>query len=1796
MKKRVLSILLTVCMLLTLMPTMALATGDTTNEAKIGETNYATLVEAVAAATTGQTVTLLRDASGSGIGTFATPGDSLIGVKDFTIDFGGHTYTCTGPAVGSSGTQSQAFHLEKGANVTLKNGTINTAANSGVKMLVQNYCNLTLDNMTLDGTNLDAGNVGYYTLSNNCGNISVQDTKIVAHATVAEPTVGTLGKAFAFDVDYKTAYPSGAHVTVSGNSEIVGAIEVSSNAASSLIIEGGAFTDLSNAIQYAQSGATIKLAADVTVGTMIMLGKTITLDLNGHKISTTGNDFIQVIDGATLTVDGTTANSELYGRINVGIATNNNGNVVLSGGTYSCKDEQTVLHINGTCLDSDVTIKNATITSPTDNGIQLNGAGTFLIENSTITGATAVYVKSGVLTIKNCNLTGTMSPANYTYNGNGANATGDAIVVDSCNYPGGAPVVNIESGSFSGTKAAVGEYLSNSGTVATISISGGTFSADPAAYLAQGCSAAAAERTWTVTGPATSITANDVTTNYATLVEAVAAATAGQTVTLLRDASGSGIGTFATPGDSLIGVKDFTIDFGGHTYTCTGPAVGSSGTQSQAFHLEKGANVTLKNGTINTAANSGVKMLVQNYCNLTLDNMTLDGTNLDAGNVGYYTLSNNCGNISVQDTKIVAHATVAEPTVGTLGKAFAFDVDYKTAYPSGAHVTVSGNSEIVGAIEVSSNEASSLVIKGGAFTDLSNAIQYAQSDATIKLAADVTLTDTLTINTDKVINLDLNGHTISRANRVIMVEKGTLNVIGTGTIQETDNDGYGAINIKGSQTATDTNWTTVTVGENVILRAWAGIMITPYASSGNPHAYGVTVNFNGTIITPAQDTHTAEGSGMYINGQIQDTTNCPVINIGSTGVVNARLGGGIYAAGYADWTIADGASITGPSGIEIKAGTMAINGGTITATAEATGHTANNNGTSTTGYALTAVNNPAYAGYPLVTINGGTFMGPVAIVDDDSDSTNNNANITITSGTFSDLSGLAYTPSGRSYTLIANYTLAAGKTASVPAGVTLVIPSGVTLTNYGTIVNAGIITNNGTFNNYGTLQGSAVGSGEGAATGDVDEVKDEVAAAKDADVTSDEGKTAVKNAVAAVAEVPNEALNDAATLDNLAALEEKLKTANASITSSAALATEDGSVPDATITGVTVQNAALSVDPNVTQNTEAKVTISSADKPANVETAAAAAVGQAIAGTAKIIPIAIDLTIGAETNQQPKVPLVIKLKVNMTEETAKKVVIVHYKDDANTQTEIILPSVVVEDSNVFLQFSTTSLSTFVVVETPVTVNPYKYEFTLTPVQSNVNAGGKVDYTVSVKRTAGTAVNASQFQLVLDYNAAQLSNPSFAAYGSNGVTGGVYNTGKAQVAQTSAMTIGTDNVTLGTLSFTVAANVADMTTLTLTPDTNQTYVSNAGYGKTASVDVTVGDASARLVTLTFKGDGNTVLYQKYGVNGLYNNAACTGETVIAPVPTATTGYELLDDTWTTAGGADYSASTAYTTSMVFLRSQGMKRAVTVPANVTVASGLKTDTDSSKYVVEGQTADVVFSVTPTTGLAVKSVSYTVTGGTAQTLTASGGNYTIPAAAFTGAIAITVEYNVSITDVRVFTTTVGDQAAFVKFSMYSGDDTLVLFNVTAPDGQKLQIKNDGPTIYKMTNSPYGGTQQFAVLLPSASAATVDAAGMTAYLAANTAFVSGAQTEISYNYNTNGFAGPNGEDANAAYDFSSMAAGTGWHWTPTDNLLLIADVLNYTAGTYTLGTGNANGKVDADDISVFLYTYARFPRPVSG
>ena len=95
---------------------------------------------------------------------------------DLTMDFNGNTATIATP-VGSSGTETNGMQLLKGSTVLLKNGTF-APANNRVKMLVQNYSNLTLQDFTLDAH--DAAQVGYVLSNNNGDALITGETNILA--------------------------------------------------------------------------------------------------------------------------------------------------------------------------------------------------------------------------------------------------------------------------------------------------------------------------------------------------------------------------------------------------------------------------------------------------------------------------------------------------------------------------------------------------------------------------------------------------------------------------------------------------------------------------------------------------------------------------------------------------------------------------------------------------------------------------------------------------------------------------------------------------------------------------------------------------------------------------------------------------------------------------------------------------------------------------------------------------------------------------------------------------------------------------------------------------------------------------------------------------------------------------------------------------------------------------------------------------------------------------------------------------------------------------------------------------------------------------------------------------------------------------------------------------------------------------------------------------------------------------------------------------------------------------------
>ena len=116
-----------------------------------------------------------------------------------------------GPGAGSQGTKTLAFQFLKDSTIVIKNGTI--TCNSPLKMGLQNYANLVLDNVTVIGDSAIT-----YTLSNNFGNI------VLKNGTSLNPTEGNV----AFDLWYgmNEVYDDGIRITIEDESvQINGPVE-----------------------------------------------------------------------------------------------------------------------------------------------------------------------------------------------------------------------------------------------------------------------------------------------------------------------------------------------------------------------------------------------------------------------------------------------------------------------------------------------------------------------------------------------------------------------------------------------------------------------------------------------------------------------------------------------------------------------------------------------------------------------------------------------------------------------------------------------------------------------------------------------------------------------------------------------------------------------------------------------------------------------------------------------------------------------------------------------------------------------------------------------------------------------------------------------------------------------------------------------------------------------------------------------------------------------------------------------------------------------------------------------------------------------------------------------------------------------------------------------------------------------------------------------------------------------------------------------------------------------------------
>lgn len=404
---------------------------------------------------------------------------------------------------------------------------------------------------------------------------------------------------------------------------------------------------------------------------------------NGND-NDSGKNSVLTIEGGTFSGGLNTIKNDDYGELtindgefaNVSQAVFLNWNVAeVNGGTFAVENNaQSVIlngYLNGTMDQGQLTIHNGTFTanesgafiktmggSKTTGEIEINGGNITgdIVLNDVTDGAT-VTVADGVTingNVQNDGLTD-VTVTGATINGNLTNNGTGSISVTDTKVSGN--VSNSQNGKMAIIGSDVGSYNNANNNITFID---STQNGEEIPNTAEGSVA--------MIGAST----------YSSLGEAIKAVQAGDIIHILKDVPDAA-------GITVSSDKQFTVDFGGHTYTLKDPGAGSPGTETNGFQLLQNSDITFKNGTIRIAeGTTSISRIIQNYANLALKDMHFYAEN-QAGSLDY-PLSFNNGSITFKgDTDIIT------PDDNNI----AFDVCQFSNYPN---VTVTFDESYTGTI------------------------------------------------------------------------------------------------------------------------------------------------------------------------------------------------------------------------------------------------------------------------------------------------------------------------------------------------------------------------------------------------------------------------------------------------------------------------------------------------------------------------------------------------------------------------------------------------------------------------------------------------------------------------------------------------------------------------------------------------------------------------------------------------------------------------------------------------------------------------------------------------------------------------------------------------------------------------------------------------------------------------------------------------------------------------------------------------------------------------------------------
>ena len=559
------------------------------------------------------------------------------------------------------------------------------------------------------------------------------------------------------------------------------------------------YTTLEKAFSAAQNGQEIKLLDDVQLEKWISVTKTVTLDLNGHDITSDGPVFSTNMDGIEFTIRDKTNQGEIKSTEEsqcnlIGVY---KGELIVEGGNFSnnwfviyvCQSGiatikgglltstvASVLSTNGSAEgnanysgDAVMNVEGGTLTSERDVTIYVP-AGTLNVSGGTITGATAIYSKSGNTMITGGTIKGTGEKQDYQHYSSGCAATGDAIVVEACDYPNGEPVVNISGGTFeSDSNQAVAKYHTEGNqSEGEIVVIGGTFvgvdkSSDITAYFPEGA-ILTQDKDGNVVPDTSSETPGVAEVNevpYDSLANAIAMAKDGDTVQIVANTTIDASinvdtsltidlnGCTVTGLDSAYSLRilgagvEVTID--DNSSTGTGKITSGRNDSGGIVQVADAAKLTLESGTIEaTGPNGGSPVLVIGKGGKIGDDRLGATFNMTGGTLhanGYYALAGNGTwdgtNITISGGNIISDqcAAIYHPQEGSLTLTGGTISGTTAVQVCGGTLNIPENSTVVVTATGEDNRADKagdgLIDDGAAISIVNRGSGYDDVDATI---------------------------------------------------------------------------------------------------------------------------------------------------------------------------------------------------------------------------------------------------------------------------------------------------------------------------------------------------------------------------------------------------------------------------------------------------------------------------------------------------------------------------------------------------------------------------------------------------------------------------------------------------------------------------------------------------------------------------------------------------------------------------------------------------------------------------------------------------------------------------------------------------------------------------------------------------------------------------------------------------------------------------------------------------------------------------------------------------------